>query len=31
MYLGQVKQDGTVGIVASFPDVDPGQQCPNLK
>lgn len=31
MYLGQVQQDGTVKILKSFANVDPGQQCPNLK
>ncbi len=31
MYLGQVQKDGTVKILSSFKDVDPGPQCPNLK
>ena len=31
MYLGQVQADGTVKIVESFKNVDPGEQCPNLK
>lgn len=31
MYLGQVQADGSVKIVKTFPDVDPGEQCPNLK
>ena len=30
MYLGQVKPDGTVNIMSTFKDVDPGSQCPNL-
>ncbi|WP_049734871.1 substrate-binding protein [Rhizobium ecuadorense] len=30
MYLGQVKDDGSVAVVDSFKDVDPGEQCPNL-
>ncbi|AVA26530.1 substrate-binding protein [Rhizobium sp. LEGMi198b] len=30
MYLGQVKNDGSVAVVDSFKDVDPGDQCPNL-
>ncbi|WP_105435539.1 substrate-binding protein [Neorhizobium tomejilense] len=30
MYLGQVKGDGSVAVVDSFKDVDPGNQCPNL-
>ncbi|TAX66982.1 amino acid ABC transporter (plasmid) [Rhizobium ruizarguesonis] len=30
MYLGQVKDDGSVTVVDSFKDVDPGDQCPNL-
>ncbi|AOF93712.1 substrate-binding protein [Sinorhizobium sp. RAC02] len=30
MYLGQVKDDGSVVVVDSFKDVDPGDQCPNL-
>jgi urea transport system substrate-binding protein len=31
MYLGQVQADGSVKIVQSFKEVDPGEQCPNLK
>jgi urea transport system substrate-binding protein len=31
MYLGQVKADGSVMVIKSFTDVDPGPQCPNLK
>jgi urea transport system substrate-binding protein len=31
MYLGQVQSDGRVKIIATFPNVDPGEQCPNLK
>jgi len=31
MYLGQVQADGTVKVIKSFPSVDPGPQCPNLK
>ncbi|GHE05522.1 amino acid ABC transporter [Defluviimonas sp. 20V17] len=31
MYLGQVQDDGSVKVVKSFKDVDPGNQCPNLK
>ncbi|WP_306891653.1 substrate-binding protein [Ancylobacter amanitiformis] len=31
MYLGQVKADGSVAIMSSFKDVDPGDQCPKLK
>ena len=30
MYLGQVQADGSVKIVKSFPNVDPGDQCPKL-
>ncbi len=30
MYLGQVQKDGSVKVVKSFKDVDPGDQCPNL-
>ncbi|NNG71714.1 substrate-binding protein [Rhizobium laguerreae] len=30
MYLGQVKDNGSVAVVDSFKDVDPGDQCPNL-
>jgi branched-chain amino acid transport system substrate-binding protein len=31
MYLGQVQKDGSIKLLASFKDVDPGAQCPNLK
>jgi branched-chain amino acid transport system substrate-binding protein len=31
MYLGQVQKDGSVKVLSSFKDVDPGAQCPNLK
>jgi branched-chain amino acid transport system substrate-binding protein len=31
MYLGQVQKDGSVKILETFKDVDPGAQCPNLK
>ena len=31
MYLGQVQADGSVTVISSFKDVDPGTQCPNLK
>lgn len=31
MYLGQVQVDGSVKVIASFKDVDPGAQCPALK
>ncbi len=31
MYLGQVQGDGSVKVIQSFPSVDPGAQCPNLK
>ena len=31
MYLGQVTADGGVKVIKSFPDVNPGAQCPNLK
>jgi len=30
MYLGQVQADGSVKVVKSFDNVDPGEQCPNL-
>ncbi|WP_457589993.1 substrate-binding protein [Jiella marina] len=30
MYLGQVKDDGTVEVIKTFENVDPGEQCPNL-
>ncbi len=31
MYLGQVQSDGSVKVIATFKNVDPGDQCPNLK
>jgi branched-chain amino acid transport system substrate-binding protein len=31
MYLGQVQKDGSIKILDSFPNVDPGAQCPNIK
>jgi urea transport system substrate-binding protein len=31
MYLGQVQADGSVKMIRAFKDVDPGDQCPNLK
>jgi urea transport system substrate-binding protein len=31
MYLGQVEADGSVKVIKAFKDVDPGDQCPNLK
>lgn len=31
MYLGQVAADGSVRVIQSFPNVDPGEQCPKLK
>ncbi len=31
MYLGQVQADGSVKVIQAFKDVDPGDQCPNLK
>lgn len=31
MYLGQVQKDGSVKILGTFNDVDPGEQCPKLK
>lgn len=30
MYLGQVKGDGSVTILSTFKDVDPGDQCPAI-
>ena len=30
MYLGQVQDDGSVKVVDSYKDVDPGNQCPDL-
>jgi branched-chain amino acid transport system substrate-binding protein len=31
MYLGQVQADGGVEVIQAFKNVDPGDQCPNLK
>jgi urea transport system substrate-binding protein len=31
MYLGQVQPDGSVKVIQGFKNVDPGNQCPNLK
>ena len=31
MYLAQVQKDGTLKVLDTFKDVDPGDQCPNLK
>ncbi len=31
MYLGQVQEDGSVKTLSTFKNVDPGDQCPNLK
>ena len=31
MYLGQVQADGGVKVIQTFPNVDPGEQCPKLK
>jgi branched-chain amino acid transport system substrate-binding protein len=31
MYLGQVQADGSVKVIQSFKNVDPGAQCPALK
>ena len=31
MYLGQVQKDGGIKLLESFKNVDPGEQCPNLK
>lgn len=31
IYLGQVQADGSIRVVSTFPNVDPGEQCPNLK
>ncbi|MEM1384919.1 MAG: substrate-binding protein [Pseudomonadota bacterium] len=30
MYLGQVKADGSVEVIQSFENVDPGEQCPQF-
>jgi branched-chain amino acid transport system substrate-binding protein len=31
MYLGQVRKDGSVAVIETFPNVSPGSQCPKLK
>jgi len=31
MYLGQVQKDGSIKILESFKNVDPGAKCPNIK
>jgi branched-chain amino acid transport system substrate-binding protein len=31
MYLGHVQKDGSVKVMGTFNNVDPGDQCPNLK
>lgn len=31
MYLGQVQTDGSMKVIQTFKDVDPGDQCPKLK
>ena len=31
MYLGQVQADGSVKVIQTFTNVDPGDQCPKLK
>ncbi|MEO0761925.1 MAG: transporter substrate-binding protein, partial [Pseudomonadota bacterium] len=30
MYLGQVQADGSVNVIQSFENVDPGEQCPQF-
>ena len=30
MYLGQVEADGSVRLIDTFDNVDPGEQCPDL-
>ena len=30
MYLGQVAEDGSVNVIQSFENVDPGEQCPQF-
>ena len=30
MYLGQVQEDGSVTVIQSFENVDPGEQCPQF-
>lgn len=31
MYMGQVQKDGSIKLLETFKDVDPGDQCPKLK
>lgn len=31
MRLGQVRSDGSVRVIETFPSVDPGEQCPSIK
>jgi branched-chain amino acid transport system substrate-binding protein len=31
MYMGQVQKDGSIKLLETFKNVDPGEQCPNLK
>ncbi|MFM0187051.1 substrate-binding protein [Paraburkholderia nemoris] len=31
MRLGQIQADGSIRILQTFPNVDPGAQCPNIK
>lgn len=31
MYLGQVQGDGSVKVITTFMNVDPGEQCPSMK
>ena len=31
MYLGQVHKDGSIKVLETFKNVDPGEQCPKLK
>lgn len=31
MYLGQVQKDGSIKLLESFKNVDPGEQCPKLQ
>jgi urea transport system substrate-binding protein len=31
MYLGQIQADGSLKMIKAFKEVDPGDQCPNLK
>lgn len=30
MYLGRVEEDGSVSVIATFENVDPGEQCPQF-